>query len=229
MKYYTHSEINSKFDQIKKTLEEESSVETYFRKYLIEYFKEKNNNCKIVDIGAGNGNLLKLLTDMGFTNIIAIDIDNYLSDEIKKNIPFEKCNISIDKLPFNDNSIDIITCIQVIEHIENPWHFVREVNRVLKPNGFLVISFPSSKDIFSRILFLLEANVYSYTPKNNHISFFTQAIQNKLFSNFEVIEEYYTKSRLKRLRKLQRLFNVNIWLPPLKLFSIKTLYSMKKK
>ena len=39
------------------------------------------------------------------------------------------------KLPFADNSLDLIISQEVLEHIDDPWHTVREVHRVLRPGG----------------------------------------------------------------------------------------------
>jgi hypothetical protein len=41
-----------------------------------------------------------------------------------------------------DASFDLVLCTQVIEHCMNPWAAVREINRILKPGGYLVVSAP---------------------------------------------------------------------------------------
>ena len=46
------------------------------------------------------------------------------------------------RLPFADNSFDKIICSEVLEHIENYQGVLREINRVLKPEGILAISVP---------------------------------------------------------------------------------------
>lgn len=146
---------------------------------------------------------------------------------------FTKANLSYDSLPFEDNYFDFIVSIQVIEHVENPWHFMQEVKRVLKSNSNLLISFPTSKDIFSRIKFLIEGNVYTFTRENNHYSFFPQAVQDKLFIGFKIEEEEYTKStitllRIYLLRKILRDILKIKYFPRKKIFSIKTLYVLSK-
>ena len=55
-------------------------------------------------------------------------------------------------LPFADASFDGIVSIETIEHLENPWSFVRELARLLRPGGFLVLSTPNVSSIFSRAL-----------------------------------------------------------------------------
>ena len=228
MEYYTQEEINSNYTNIKKVLNAENAFNKHFVKHFHKIIHSINQDSKILEIGPGSGTLLSFLIENNYKNLYAIDIDDYIEDSLKHSVSFNKCNASYEKFPFESKSIDIVMSIQVIEHLENPWNMVREVERILKQDGLFIISFPSSKDIFSRILFLEQANVYSYTSYNNHISFFTQAIQDKLFKNFEIINEYYTKSPLKRLQRLQNYFNLNIQLPAKKIFSVKNLYVMEK-
>lgn len=47
-------------------------------------------------------------------------------------------------LPFEDASADYVVCLEVMEHLENPTHFLAEVKRVLKPRGKLVLSVPNA-------------------------------------------------------------------------------------
>lgn len=49
-------------------------------------------------------------------------------------------DFNTSRLPFEDASLDAVVCEQVIEHLHNTTWFVSELNRVLKPNGTLVLS-----------------------------------------------------------------------------------------
>ena len=52
--------------------------------------------------------------------------------------------------PLDDDCADAIACCEGIEHIENPWHALREFRRVLKPGGTIVISLPNTIDVRQR-------------------------------------------------------------------------------
>lgn len=56
------------------------------------------------------------------------------------------CNLNKENMPFADAAFDAVIAGDVIEHVENPSHFLREANRVLKIGGRLVISTPQAND-----------------------------------------------------------------------------------
>ena len=233
MEYLSNIEILQNKNKIKQTLKEESAFELYFKKQIIDFIESIHKSSIIVDIGAGSGRFLSYLNQHGFSHLIAVDIDNYLDDDIKENIDFHQCDLSFDRIPLHDNSVDIIACFQVIEHLENPWHFIREAYRILKNNGIFLISFPTSKDIFSRLKFLRSGNVESFTIDNNHISFFPQAVQDKLFKKFRIIRKYFVKTPIYcfRIYGLRKFIKVVLGIknfPQKQIFSIKTLFFMKK-
>ena len=57
--------------------------------------------------------------------------------------------------PFSNDRFDYLVSIEGIEHVENPWHILREANRVLKPNGKLFLTTPNVLSLKSRISTLL--------------------------------------------------------------------------
>lgn len=67
-------------------------------------------------------------------------------------------------LPYPSGSVDIFTCIEGIEHIENPFHLVREASRILRPGGGVVITTPNVLSLRSRWQYLLygAANTFDY-------------------------------------------------------------------
>ena len=104
---------------------------------------------RLLDAPAGEGALSQKL--LGIHNITAVDTDeNYFK---LPNVPFKKVDLN-DKLPFDDASFDYVSCVEGIEHLENPFLCIREFARVLKPGGSLVITTPNIMSIKSRTRFL---------------------------------------------------------------------------
>ena len=74
---------------------------------------------------------------------VGLDISREYSNFAKK-----KCNIKvytepIEKAKIREAPFDLITCIQVLEHIENPLLFLKSIRKNLKPGGYLYIDVPN--------------------------------------------------------------------------------------
>lgn len=70
-------------------------------------------------------------------------------------------NAEADRFPYDDNTFDLVTWCEVIEHLtENPVHTLAEIHRVLKPGGVLVISTPNASRADSIVNFLVGRNIY---------------------------------------------------------------------
>lgn len=108
----------------------------------------------LLDIGAGTGYLSQKLADLGFL-VSACDIQP--KDFQAEGIPIKKVDLSI-RLPYPNNSFNYATCIEVIEHIENPWQACREIARVLKKKGVLILSLPNFANLISRWVFFTRGN-----------------------------------------------------------------------
>lgn len=95
--------------------------------------KYVNNDYKVLDVGAGR---------LFYRNLIKNYSNNY------KSIDFEKTHEDIDyigttsKIPLDNNSVDVIFCSQVLEHVPDPSESFKEFNRVLKKGGIAIITVP---------------------------------------------------------------------------------------
>jgi len=127
----------------------------------------------LLDAGAGRGALSLRLSKLGF-QVISVDIvKNFEAKEFDSNLEFIQCDLEAC-LPFKSNIFDYIVSSEVIEHLENPWHFLREINRILKERGKLYLTTPNIHSIHQRIFFLLSKPFYFFYEedftRNKHIT-----------------------------------------------------------
>lgn len=151
-------------------------------------------DAKVLDCGVGNGLFLSKLYDDGFRNLYGVDIDDYRSfaDEASKKLKqFTVMDVCFEKLPWPDGFFDAVTAWEVFEHLENPFYLVREIRRVLKPGGYLILSMPNAVTLLSRLIFLKNGELVRWSAENNHIAVFTPGIFKKVFSNFSLVERGY--------------------------------------
>ncbi|MFX0135401.1 MAG: class I SAM-dependent methyltransferase [Candidatus Hodarchaeota archaeon] len=125
----------------RKTLERNNICEKGSRRDIAS--KLVNGGERILDIGCGNGILLTLVKSK-YRELYGIDISNYaLSIAKKHGVKTFKIDLNKEKLPFKDNFFDMVVCLDVIEHIFDPYYLLAEIHRVLKLKGELIISTPN--------------------------------------------------------------------------------------
>ena len=109
---------------------------------------------RVLDFGCGSGVLLPFLSSIA-SNVIALDIDLIPLERMKAQIDFpsnievhDTRSFSLDKLPAA--SFDIITALDVLEHVEDLSDTLTSLLRLLKPGGRLIVSGPT-ENVFYKL------------------------------------------------------------------------------
>ncbi len=129
---------------------------------VVEHILEGLPRGALLDVPAGEGALAARLLHLG-VDVRCCD----LHPEI-----FRLPNVEIDRgdlsqaLPYADDSFDYITCIEALEHIENPHQALREFSRILRHRGQLIVSIPNTLNIEERLKWVL----YGYSSHFKPIS-----------------------------------------------------------
>ena len=94
-------------------------------------------------------------------------VHNVDIDPSKTGAPnFKLWNLNKAPYPYPDNYADIVLSVEVIEHLENPWLHMREIKRILKPNGTAIITTPNILCPESKKLFLETGYFTWFKPEN---------------------------------------------------------------
>lgn len=117
-----------------------------FLKYPLwdRVIRKRIRSGKLCDIGCAEGALLKWAEKRGYETY-GVDISDFAIRETsyRKLSQTQLSVAAINFLPFVDNYFDIITCFDVLEHLENPVIGLREISRCLRRQGLFVMSTPN--------------------------------------------------------------------------------------
>ena len=100
----------------------------------------------ILDAGAGEGKYKKFCEHLNYTSqdIAEYDGSGDGTGIQTKERNYERLDIISDiiNIPVSDNNFDNIMCIEVIEHVPNPLEAIKEIHRILKKGGSLILTAP---------------------------------------------------------------------------------------
>ena len=216
MKNFVTTHFNRVFSGLKNSnysLVNDSNNLGYKDRTLIKILNDygiSNKNC--LDIGPGSGRWINFLKQQKSKNIYAVDISDKVIDINKTNCDkIFKLDFEKKKIPLQNNSIDLIICLEVLEHLRQPDHFLKEIMRLLKKDSIAVFSIPNLLSFSSRVRVMLGLLPIAIVSDPTHIKFYRKKDIIKIFSVFNIELRFYSSC-----------FSLNIFNPKSK-FKIPTI------
>ena len=166
-----------------------------FNEHKIRYLFAKKfvKNKIVVDVACGNGYGSKILKEAGAKYVFGIDKNKKAVEYARKNYMAANVNFSVgdgEKMSIDSKSIDVVISFETIEHLKNPIFFLKEIKRVLKLNGILVLSTPNRE--------------FSYEDNPFHLKEYTLNELNLILSDFSKKEFYGQRRVFKKITKLYK-------------------------
>lgn len=148
-------------------------------KHLFDSFNMEPG-MKILEPGCGRGEFLKEFKNLGM-EAVGLDMSEESRELLsKEDIKFILSNVEADdRLPFPDDSFDVIYNKSFMEHLEHPDVFLIEAQRILKPGGLILCLIPD-----------WESNYITYYDDFTHKTPFTKTSLEDIYKicDFESIE-----------------------------------------
>jgi 2-polyprenyl-3-methyl-5-hydroxy-6-metoxy-1,4-benzoquinol methylase len=113
---------------------------------------ERRADVEVLDMGAGEGALSQRLRDLGFERVTAWELDP--SRLRVEGIPVEPVDLEAPVPDAARGRFDLVTAVEVVEHLENPYGFFRRVADVLAERGIAIVTTPNVESARSRLRFL---------------------------------------------------------------------------
>jgi SAM-dependent methyltransferase len=114
---------------------------------LIRHFAPENRPLQIADIGCGMGSTVGMLSEFG--RVLGMDYSPTALAYSRQRGLTGLAAAALPNLPCRDASFDVACALDVIEHIDDDESAVREIHRVCKPGGLIVITVPAYQWLWS--------------------------------------------------------------------------------
>lgn len=109
----------------------------------------------VVDVGCGAGALRTALSAIA-SSYIGVDVVRFPA--LPRDVEFRQANLDLEPIPVADGSADIVAAIEVIEHLENPRRFMRELARIARPGAVVLVSTPNQRSVLSTLSLLVRGH-----------------------------------------------------------------------
>ena len=102
-----------------------------------------------IDVGCDGGHLRPFVQDR-FARYVGMDAVRY--DELPGDITFHQVDLDgRGSLPGDDATADVAAAVETIEHVENPRALARELARLVKPGGWVILTTPNQRSLLSLV------------------------------------------------------------------------------
>ncbi|PIP96567.1 MAG: hypothetical protein COW00_19325 [Bdellovibrio sp. CG12_big_fil_rev_8_21_14_0_65_39_13] len=120
----------------------------------------------ICDVGCGNGKILQLLRNKYPNQALnGMDFAEFF-DYKQSNIHFLQADFNKEFPTQYQEQFDLVISSEVIEHMENPRHFIRQLASITKKNGSILLSTPNIESFLSVITFAFKGYHAAFGPTN---------------------------------------------------------------
>ena len=113
----------------------------------------------LLDVGCGTGSLRPFVVD-GCDRYVGVDVVRY--EEFPDAAEFCRIDLDTGRVPLPDGAADTVVAVETIEHLENPRAFVRELVRLARPGGWVVVTTPNQQSLLSLLSLVVKGRYVAF-------------------------------------------------------------------
>jgi 2-polyprenyl-3-methyl-5-hydroxy-6-metoxy-1,4-benzoquinol methylase len=114
---------------------------------------------RMCDVGCGAGSFLQYARTL-CDSYCGVDVVRY--DELPVGVEFVQSDLDAPRWPIDDDSFDVTVSIETIEHLENPRAFLRELVRITRAGGLIIVTTPNQLSLLSKLTLVLKGQFNAF-------------------------------------------------------------------
>jgi methionine biosynthesis protein MetW len=145
----------------------------------------------VLDIGCGDGKGVILIANsfnVNFSKIYGVDISDASLKACQNQFNVIKMDIEKNELPFRNDTFDLVSCNQVLEHLRNYRKVINDAIEVTRKGGYILIGIPNLSHLINRILLLFGFQPLCIALDGPHIHGFTHKSFVKLLKSLDQVD-----------------------------------------
>jgi 2-polyprenyl-3-methyl-5-hydroxy-6-metoxy-1,4-benzoquinol methylase len=120
----------------------------------LKKLEKRRHGGHLLDVGCGDGAFLKLAQDKGWA-VSGTEHSSYAANYVSEALGIPVFCGEVFAAGYPDNSFDVVTMWHVLEHVTDPGRYLREIHRILKPSGLLLVAVPNVNDYIMQAAYRL--------------------------------------------------------------------------
>jgi len=183
-------------------------------KYLLQFTGKPVETMSLLDVGCSSGSSLQVALDFGFGMVQGVE-PAQASAATAISSGFDVSVGFLEDARYEDSSFDVVLLFEVIEHLPEPLRLIKEIHRILKPGGILLLSTGNASSWTATVLGA-QWTFFSIQEHGGHISFFSPQSTKKLaeLTKFTLLDV-----QTRRMILTERAISTRLTYKPLKLTS----------
>lgn len=149
-----------------KIFSESENLRKMVNKKRFEDISKFNTQGKLLDVGTSTGIFLDIAESHGLETY-GVELSSESFEKIKST--HKVFNNTLEKVNFQENFFDVITMFDVIEHLIDPNSSIKEISRIIKSEGLLIISTPDISCWHSKIM----GKKWAAISPTEHLNYFS--------------------------------------------------------